>query len=234
MADWLEFNGVLSTDLGVYMAEPPSVTVAAERVHAEQVPGRDGDLEISDDAYDPIALSVLCYCRDLSRLDEIAGWLRGRGWLRLGNRPGERYKARAVTQVQFDTLVRGRENRTFEVLFDCQPHRYVYPEAADIEPATSGTVVTNPGNTWSAPKIRVEGTGDVRVTVGTQLIELQGLLDGAVVDSEFMDVLNLTESAFLNDLAVIDEFPRLEHGPNIITWSGTVSKITITPRWRNI
>lgn len=234
MADWIEFNGVLSTDLGAYMLEPPPITVPAERVLTEQVPGRDGDLEITDGALDPVSLSVVLYCKDTSRVNEIAAWLRGRGWLRLGNRPNERYKARCVTQVQFDKIVRGRDNRTFEVLFDCQPYRYIYPEAANIEITASGTTVTNPGTAKSEPKLRIEGTGDFWVAVGTQLMDFDGVPDGVVVDSDLMDVLNLAETGFLNGLAAMDEYPTLAPGANIITWSGDVTKITVTPRWRNI
>lgn len=234
MSDWLSFRGVNSTSLGVYMLDPPPITIAAERVLTEQIPGRDGDLEITDGALDPISLPVLLYCRDESRINEIAAWLRGRGWLQLGNRPNERYKARCVTQIQLDRIVRGRDNRTFEVLFDCQPHRYIYPEADDIEIMASGATVTNPGTAKSEPKLRIEGTGDFWVAIGTQLMDFDGVLDGVVVDSEQKDVLDLTETGFLNSVATMDESPTLAPGANIITWSGDVTKITVTPRWRNI
>ena len=233
MAEWLEFNGILSTSLGVYMLEPPPITIPAERVQTLQVPGRDGDLEIRDDAYDPISLSAVCYCRDVFRLNDIAKWLRGRGWVRFGNRPNERYKARSVLQVQLDKITRGRENRTFEVLFDCQPYRYVYPEAADFV-LTAGNTIPNPGNAPSEPRIKVEGTDDVIITVGSQVVELAGLTDGAIIDTELMDVLNLAGTALLNNIATLDAFPKLNTGMNTIAWTGTVTKVTITPRWRNI
>ena len=233
MADWLEFNGTLSTSLGVYMLDPPPITIPAERVQTLQVPGRDGDLEIRDGAYDPVTLSAVCYCKDTSRLGDVAKWLRGRGWLRLGNRPNERYKARSVLQVQLDKVTRGRENRTFEVLFDCQPHRYVYPEAADITLAASGAI-TNPYNAPSEPRIKVEGSGDIVLAIGGTPVELEGVSGGAIIDTELMDVLNLAGSQLLNNIATLDEFPKLKAGANIISWTGAVTKITITPRWRNI
>lgn len=234
MADWIEFNGVISSSLGVYMLEPPPITLAAERVQTVQVPGRDGDLEIPDNAYDPISLPVLLYCRDTTYLNDIAKWLRGRGWLRLGNRPDEQYKARAVLQTQFDRVERGRENRTFEVMFDCQPHRYIYPAAPDVVKTTSGVSITNPGNAPSEPRLKIEGTGDFWIAIGTQLMTFEGVTDGVIVDTELMDVFDLTGAALLNDLATMDDFPTLAPGRNMITWEGAVTKVTITPRWRNI
>lgn len=234
MADWIEFNGVISSSLGVYMLEPPPITLAAERVQTVQVPGRDGDLEIPDNAFDPISLPVLMYCRDTTYLNDVAKWLRRRGWLRLGNRPDEQYKARAVLQTQFDRVERGRENRTFEVIFDCQPHRYIYPAAPDVVKTTSGVSITNPGNAPSEPRLKIEGTGDFWIAIGTQLMTFEGVTNGVIVDTELMDVFDLTGAALLNDLATMDDFPTLASGANILTWAGDVTKITITPRWRNI
>ena len=233
MADWFEFNGTLSTFHGVYMLDPPPITIPAERVQTLQVPGRDGDIEIRDGAYDPVALSVLCYCKDASRLNDIAAWLRGRGWLRLGNRPNERFKARSILQVQLDKVTRGRENRTFEVLFDCQPYRYVYPEASDITLTSSG-FIANPHNAPSEPRVKVEGSGDIILTIGGQVVELEGVTGGAIIDTELMDVLNLAGTGLLNNIATIDEFPTLKAGSNTIAWAGAVTKITVTPRWRNL
>lgn len=233
MADWLEFHGITSTALGVYMLEPPPITIAAERVTIDQVPGRDGDLETPEDALDPIPLPALLYVRDLTNINQIAAWLRGRGWVRFGNLPNARYKARSVTQIQLDKVTRGRENRTFEVLFDCHPYRYVYPEAEAIEITASGTNVPNGQNAPSEPKLRIEGSGDFWVSINSQLMEFQGVSGGVVVDSELMDVFDLSEGALLNNLATMDEFPLLSPGANLISWSGSVTKITVTSRWRN-
>ena len=234
MAEWFEFNGVLSTTLGVYMLEPPPITIPAERVQTLQVPGRDGDLEIPDGALEPMTLSVICYTRDVTRLSDIAKWLRGRGWLRLGNRPNERYKARSVLQVQMDKVTRGRENRTFEVLFDCQPYRYVYPEVADAVGTSSPMTINNLGNAPSEPRIKIEGSGDIVMSVGGQLMEFQGVSGGVIVDTEMMDCFNLAMSGLLNHIAAIDAFPVLRPGANVITWTGNVSRVTVTPRRRNI
>ena len=119
------------------------------------------------------------------------------------------------------------------MLFDCQPHRYIYPAAPDIVKTASGASLTNPGNAPSEPRIKIEGSGDFWIAIGTQLMMFEGVIDGVVVDTELMDVFNLTSTAFLNSISTMDDFPTLAPGRNMITWEGAVTKVTITPRWRN-
>jgi phage-related protein len=65
-------------------------------------------------------------------------------------------------------------------------------------------------------------------------VELEGVSGGAILDTELMDVLNLAGTQLLNNIATLDEFPTLKPGTNIVSWTGNVTRLTITPRWRNI
>lgn len=74
------------------------------------------------------------------------------------------------------------------------------------------------------------------LTIGTQIVEINGLEDGIIVDSELGDCFDLTQTALLNSKVTLmdDSFPMLAPGANIISWTGDVTKITITPRWRDL
>ena len=129
-------------------------------------------------------------------------------------------------------------NQAFTVTFDCQPFLY-HVEAEDgddVGITTSPHTLSNPGTYKSAPRIKVEGAGDVTLTIGTQVIVIDGLEGGIIIDSELGDCFNLTESALLNGKVTLldDDFPTLAPGANIISWTGNVTKITITPRWRDL
>ena len=82
----------------------------------------------------------------------------------------------------------------------------------------------------------MEGAGDVVLAIGTQVVEIEGLEDGIIIDSELGDCFNLTESALLNGKVTLmdDGFPTLAPGANIISWTGNVTKVTVTPRWRDL
>ena len=92
--------------------------------------------------------------------------------------------------------------------------------------------MTNEYAEASEPKIRIEGSGDAIVTINAQQMAFTGLTDGIIVDSELKDCMNLSETALMNANATMDEFPLLAPGANMISISGAVTKITVTPRWR--
>lgn len=239
MADWFKFCGTSCKEYGITVLEFPPIVTPEERTTTHSVPGRSGDLEMREEAYAPIDLPLICYIANWSvSTMAIRTWLSGRGKLIMGNMPDRYYYARMTDAVEFEQIMRGHKQRRFEIPFHCQPFRY-HVEAEDgdnAEITASPHTLTNPGTYKSAPRIKVEGTGDVVLTIGTQIVEIEGLEDGIIVDSELGDCFNLTESALLNSKVTLmdDDFPTLAPGENIISWTGNVTKITITPRWRDL
>ena len=134
-------------------------------------------------------------------------------------------------QINFDKIIRGWGHRAFTVPFVCQPGRYVHPPVADIELFISGTV-TNPGTMRSKPQIKVEGTDEVMLTVGSSIMQIDGTGNWTlVIDSELMDCFDASLTVLRNDWMTGD-FPEFFPGVNGVSWIGTVTKVTIKPRWR--
>lgn len=177
MANWFDFNGVRSTSLGVIMQTPPPVTLPEERATFEPIPGRSGSLTLleGDAVYDDIVLSVDCYVRDLTTLDQIAAWLRGSGDLVLGNMPNRCYKARCVNQIELAKVLRGRQHRSFAAVFRCAPYRYVYPPIAGYAlDVTVNTIADQAGSGTPSPSnvrpISGKASITVRRSVGKNLL----------------------------------------------------------------
>lgn len=240
MISYFEKGGRRSTDFGVVVETYPPLVIAAERTKIHEVPGRDGDLEVRENALKSILLPVTCVAKNTEHINAFAAWLRERGMLIFGNRPNEAYEARVISQIDVEQIMKGRENRRFEVVFDAQPHRYIWPEVQPVEIVTSmhpigSYALENPGNAKSRPKIIIEGTGEATISINAKLMSFADLGGGIVVDSKMEECLNLEESLLANDRVEIgdDDFPVLEAGGNIISWSGAIEKITIEPRWRN-
>ncbi len=241
MADWFKFCGTSCKEYGITVLEFPPIVTPEERTTTHSVPGRSGDLEMREESYAPIDLPLICYIANWNASTmAIRTWLSGRGKLILGNMPDRYYYARMTDTVEFEQIMRGRKQRRFEIPFHCQPFRYHVEADGDTGDDESSTTtpftITNPGTHKSAPRFIIEGTGDVVLTIGTQIVEIEGLEGGIIIDSEMGDCLNLTETAYLNGHVTImdDDFPTLQPGANIISWTGTVTKITITPRWRDL
>ena len=233
MADYFDFAGVRSTDLGVYVTEYPPITLPEERADFKPVPGKSGSLTITegDAVYDDIVLGVNCIVRDVTQIDAIAAWLRGSGALVLGNMPTRYYSARAVNQIELAKVMRGHAHRTFAATFRCKPYRYLYPATSPITITTSPGSVTNSGNVDAEPLIVVTGSGDITLTIGAKTLTITGLASAITIDV----AAGLAYNGAVNLSASVSRvgWPlTIPPGVNAVSWTGAVTSVVITPAWR--
>lgn len=238
MADWFDFAGVRSTTHGVIVQEFPPVTLPEERVKFEPVPGRSGSLTLleGENVYEDIILSVECYVRDLTKLDQIAAWLRGRGALVLGNMSNRYYDARCVNQVELAKVLRGREHRTFAAVFRCKPFRYIYPAPASIALVNGGSI-TNPGTADAEPVISLTGSGEVTLTIGDKSVDiaLPPTATTIIIDVAAGFAYSADGTVNMTGLLTIDDWPlTIPPGTSAVAWTGTVSSASLLPNWRYI
>lgn len=229
---WFEFKGVRSDAMGVMMIARPQREQPSANGENRQVAGRSGRIWLGDGSYDNGSAEVTCVVPD-GDMDAVLAWLTGSGWLRFSDEPDRAYQARAIKGIARTQPMTRLAAQKFTVQFDCQPFRYAYPEPADVVLTAAG-YVTNPGTAAAQPKIRIEGSGDISVSIGGYWMAFEGVTDGVVVDCALMDVLNLSETQLMNGCAEMDEFPTLQPGANYVSWTGDVTRIVISPRWRYV
>lgn len=230
MNDWFKWNGVKSTELGIYVGQQPPITYPAERIVYTDVPGRNGSLVVleGEDVYNDLTLSVQCSMKDEDRINEIGAWLRGGGKVEFANRRGGYYLARIANQIPFNQILRGRKNRQFTVNFRCKPFWYANDDAP-VEINSPGTI-ENPGNVACEPKITVTASGDYTLTVNGSIIEVK---DGSIIiDSELRDCLTSDGTLLANNRVTMSEYPVLKPGTNAISWSGSVTGVSVLRRVR--
>ena len=232
---WISFGGEKSTDKNLKILSMPNRIAAAERGNAADVLGRDGDLWISDNSRKPIAMPVEMRMKRGASRTEVANWLRGGGLLVLGDDPDYFYRARVNGDAEFFRFVRNGEIwDVVNVEFSCQPFKYSFEGAEPLPDITSPALIENPGNVPSKPMITIYGSGDINLLVDEYSI-LASDVDGYItIDTDammaFKDSQNMsTKVTIVNDE---DLWPEMKPGTNMINWSGTVSKIVMTPYWR--
>lgn len=227
---WKEID---SRDKGVVVDSYPPFVRPKMRVEKVTVPGRAGALTLTegDEAYDEVQKPCKCTAAEGADLGVLLAWLTGGGTVVFGNDAAYAWDARIDEDFDLTKIMRENPDREFEIPFVCQPFKRLASPGADIELVASGGSVTNPGTVASRPIIRVEGSGGIVVSVGTQMVELTEVDGGIVIDSGMQDAYNLTATELLNE-NMSGDFPLLLPGANVITWTGTVTKVTITPRWR--
>lgn len=243
---WFEFKNVRSTSLGILMTDMPQRTIAARNLTREKVAGRSGRIRTSDGSFDDITLQLKFDARDESKLRQIDALLTGSGKLRFSDEPELVYDA-CIEAAPSRQSIRPRfGGQTYSVKFVCAPFRSLHTAASDIEKTVSGETISNPGTAPSLPRVKIAGSGSFSLTIGAQTMFFEGVSDGGIIiDSQIGDVFTYDGALLANDKAAGELF-AIQPGTNAVSWveggtddegqavSGSVTKVTITPRWRYI
>lgn len=234
---YMIWNGVDSRTKGLAISTPPRV-IPEERVEQITVPGRPGCLirPEGDGIYAPYVLTVHAGNKG-ANLQAILSWLRGPGTLILSSEPDRVYDARIINAGQLDHLF--RDTYQGDIQFLCQPLRGQVPAEADITAASSPVSVTNPGDVPARALYSLTGTGDVILSMdGEQAFEvvLPETSSTVTVDTDAgLAVLAGTPPEnYANHVSGSYRALWIPTGAHTIAWSGdgSLTALTVTPRWR--
>lgn len=230
------FNGVDSATFGVYLEKEPEIVVGNIRAETQTIIGSAKVLHYveGDDAMDPVVISLDCCVNDVddSTFDSICAWLRGGGDLRTDYDPDHYYrKAFVSNQIPLTRVFRQLRGYKFTVEFEAEAHRYRLPDDVDIT-IIEASRIDNPGTAPAEPLIKLTGTGDVDLMIGDSTLAITGIEDYVMIDCEaqivYREDVNLGTSVTRMGL-----WPTIPADGCMINWSGSVTKLEITPRWRD-
>ena len=173
---------------------------------------------------------------DDANIYQISKWLKGSGEVTFATLPFGYYKGRVTNQLSFDKVVRGQPHRTFSVQFDCQPFLYkadrrVYKFTGNV------TSFTNEGNMYSEPIIKLTGSGNCSVSCNGLTTEISDLPSYIILDSEAKIAYkgapgSESDPLMLTTSHVSGDWIRFPTGTFGVSFTGAITSIEITPRWR--
>lgn len=227
----ITFKNQPSTDIsGLLIQKLPPITRAEMRYDTTEIDGRPGVIveELGPAAYKKKMKIGLHGDFDI---DEIAKYFSGSGRLITSDEPTKYYNASCLDGIDFEKLLRFREA---DVTFLVQPFKYLQGEAdvaLDIDGETE-LEVTNQGLEHSPAKIRLEGEGTIQIAInGLEVFAIDIDEAGYVIVDALQEDAYITGA--LKNSNMTGEFPLLDPGDNTITWTGTLTRIVVTPnsRW---
>lgn len=227
---WFEWNGVKCGTKGIIMNAAPQIVKPEERVEHITIPGRAGELTVTegDDIFQSYIQTVGIAVHDVSQVPAVENWLKGAGEVTFSSQPGLVQDARVIGAVTLEKHSRHLDWWEGDVQFYCSPIKRNPAEEA-IEITSSGATVTNPGDMTAFPLIEVIGSGAVTVSAGGKVLTIPELTSGWVIDSENGWILNGTTPL----MGVCSgDFPILKAGGTTVAFTGSVTKLVITPRFR--
>lgn len=227
MSNIMYFKDGTNRRFGVILTSMPPIPTPEERGEDIEIPGRNGSLWRGDGSYKPVTISVPLYVPPMASLTQVRGWLTGSGDLKFDD--GDLY---------WDARVNGESHfapRDFydgyegTVEFLCQPFRRA--KTAKISVTSNPMSIFNPYSAYAEPLITVVCTGDFTLNINGTLCTISGTTGTIKLDTELQEA---SKGSMLINNYMTGAFPVLTTGDNTISYSGSVSSITIDPRWRTL
>lgn len=229
--NYFSFNGVSNREMPVVLTEPIVIPVPQRRGESVVIPGRDGSAWIDEGAYDSIDITLPIWVYPgRERALQVARWLRGSGWLTDAEDALYGWEARVIGPYSLAALP-GPGGYQGIVPMQLQPLRKLMtPHTQEL--TTSGQEIENPEEETALPVLTIYGSGECSVTVNEREFRFASLpQDGTVVNAE-------TQEAYYGDTLCNDDmagdFPLFQPGKNTVTWTGGITKISVSVRWRRL
>ena len=222
-------NNQNTKSLGFALKGRPNTPSATKKYETTEVEGRHGSLTRFlgyEDLKFTLTFNILFQLDIKQKLREIKGVLAQADTLSFDDSPNFYYKIKQAQISETESVIKA--SGVFSVDFVTEP--FEYEKTSSTAYTTNPISLTNQTTTESLPIIKVTGTGTVVLTVNDTGITLTGLTSSITLDSELQEAYTgLTTNMNGN---MNGNFPVFKNGSNSITWTGTVTKVEIDPKWR--
>ena len=230
-AHWFTFAGTDSRNMHIRVPDRIPVIRPEERVEHVTIPGRSGELTQveGDDIYNSYIQTVRISVLGREYIRPAESWLRGEGMVTFSCQPDLQQRARIINAVTFEQHSRNLDIWHGDLQFYCDPCKRMITEGDSLI-TESGTPITNPGSMIAFPLIVMHGSGRVTLRMGGNSMVIPELTDGWILDAENKWILGSNGKPMVGVWS--GEFPVLPVGESLIQWTGGITSLVITPRWR--
>lgn len=220
------YNGIHISNFGVCNTMPPFKR-AKKRVNYYQIPGSRKSYA-EEDGFEPYVLNFKVTLLDKSDLDEFIEWLSGEGEFIRDDDPLKSIHVRMDSEIAYERFSRGIELPVAEVeMIVLEPFRKLVTEPNVT--ITNGATYANIGTIESEPIITISGSGEVVININGRSFTYNFDSPSVTIDSQEM---NCKFGTTLKNRRMIGEFPYLDIGNNVISWTGDITTFTLTPNTR--
>ncbi|WP_195264093.1 distal tail protein Dit [Clostridium sp. 1001275B_160808_H3] len=219
------FNGNKSLDLNLYLETSPYIPTTNAEYEEVLVEGRSGKLIVNKGTYPDkkitFTFTILSSQIDMD-LERIYEWLTEIEDNRLiFDREDRCYK---VKNVIFGYMNKKFENiAAVDITFLCEPFSQDLNKTIH-EITSSGYKIYYNGNAPGDTLIKIYGAGNIQLTINGETMQINNIIDYVEIDSDLLQVRN--EDGTSKD-DTLGDFILLEKGENIISYTGSVTKIVL-------
>ena len=229
---YIFYNNINSNDLMLIIENTPEVPSSNIKYNTIEIDGGEDLTQII--GFEDIEFKIdFAYFANpseyLSRKQRIDSWLLGNvnKYLIYSLDNFTAYKVKKV--VIDNTTTTSRIARHFTVTFTCTGVKYLTSGLKPLELTSSGIELNNFGSYESKPLLNIYGSGNITININGNSFTVKSVNSYVTIDSELKECYKDSTNMGKN---MTGDYPILVVGNNTISWSGTVTKIELTPRWR--
>ena len=203
-----------------------------EQVDIYEIP-YGNDLIIHSNKYKPYIQEFEFVLRDPKLIPQINTWLSGRGKLILENDLEEygRYGFYMASVIDGWEYEKNHSTYSFLVKFKVDPFFYYNSGEHKKTFTTQPVTIINSGSIYSEPYFKINGSGNINLLINNRTYKFTDIVDYIEVDSSLLiaykDTINQGNK-------MSGDFPILDVGKNIISWTGNVTSLEIKTRVRDL
>lgn len=229
------FNGCSLADFRCLADERSSMVHPEIDMQKVEVPGRNGNLYLSNHRYKNLTITYSCMI-DKTFYENYAPMmsflLQDGEYHRLeGNAEKDFFRMARFTKSSNPVVSDYFQRGTFNLTFECKPQKWKKGGERPID-FTRGGVLYNEFLYPAAPILRIYGWGTVRIN-DYELLLNEDTADPYVdIDCDLRDAFHEKENR--NSFLEVKSWPVLDPGENKVLLGEHITKMEITPRWWTI
>lgn len=144
---WLIYDGIKFSDYGCYYDGAQIWKKPQKKVTFYSIPGRSGDLSITEGAWENVQIPVNCYIKasfssEFNSLVYAISQVDGYKKLYFGE-DSSYYRLAQVTDEIVPVIGQDAKDGQFEIVFNCMPGRYYDDNVTELVAATRGSQQTD-------------------------------------------------------------------------------------------
>ncbi len=219
------------------IASAPNIIRAERKMTVTSIGGTSREVVEMEDAWEPYDQPYRLFVGDgtvdsiQEDLDAVARVLYKDGWQILLDDYEPEYYRLAYYKGGFNADNRKTRVSVFDIYFRCRPERFLLTGSEPV-PVASGGQLTNPTNFNARPLIHITGSGSGTLAVAGVTMSFADMVDYLNIDCEKMNVYRLPNEN--RNSLMTGDFPVLKSGSNVVSFTGGITSVTITPKWWTI
>lgn len=240
----ITFNGVSTESLGIKVKTFPDYEFPEPEIETVHIPGRNGDLVMPTGSYKNVSRKYTISKGSnegnnfLTYANAIMNWLNSAkgAYAELEDSYEPLYFRLACYKSANTAKNIFNKATEMNIEFYCKPQRFLKTGKTPITISSSGSTLNNSTNYTALPLYKISGSGSGTFTItgssGTSVsISISQITNGMYIDTNSQNAYSGTTD--LNDKITLTNayFPLLTAGGNVITWTGGITAIEVTPRW---